>query len=123
MKERKTGDEPNADPQHVPGAKHTTEAYVTERGASGAPDDASGMYQLLVESVIDYAIFALSPNGMILSCNAGAQHFKGYRSEEIIGRHFSVFYPAARSPARTKVPGSGSRSAAISRARWAATSP
>lgn len=51
------------------------------------------MYRLLVESVQDYAIFALDPEGYILSWNAGAQRFKGYTPDEILGKHFSIFYP------------------------------
>jgi len=45
-----------------------------------------------VESVQDYAIFALDPTGHILSWNAGAKRLKGYTREEILGRHFSTFY-------------------------------
>src|SRR5439155_1372971 len=41
----------------------------------------------------DYAIFALDPGGYILSWNAGAERFKGYTADEIIGKHFSIFYP------------------------------
>jgi PAS domain S-box-containing protein len=52
-----------------------------------------GLFGLLVESVIDYAIFALSPTGHVLTWNEGAQRIKGWRAEEIIGRHFSAFYP------------------------------
>src|SRR5437773_5958389 len=51
------------------------------------------LYQLLVESVRDYAIFALDPQGHVLTWNAGAERFKGYKADEIIGKHFSVFYP------------------------------
>jgi PAS domain S-box-containing protein len=51
------------------------------------------LHRLLVESVQDYAIFALDPNGYILSWNAGAERFKGYKANEIIGKHFSIFYP------------------------------
>jgi len=47
----------------------------------------------LVRDVSDYAIFLLSPSGIVSSWNAGAQRIKGYRAEEIIGKHFSVFYP------------------------------
>jgi PAS domain S-box-containing protein len=50
------------------------------------------LYRLLVEQVSDYAIFALSPDGTILTWNPGAERFKGYKPEEIIGRHFSIFY-------------------------------
>ena len=58
------------------------------------------LYQLLVESVRDYAIFALDPKGVILSWNAGAERIKGYSAEEIIGRHFSIFYTAEDLAAR-----------------------
>jgi PAS domain S-box-containing protein len=49
-----------------------------------------------VDSVRDYAIFALDPGGHVLSWNAGAERLKGYAPEEIIGRHFSAFYPPER---------------------------
>jgi PAS domain S-box-containing protein len=51
-------------------------------------------FRLLVEGVRDYAIFMLSPSGIIESWNAGAELLKGYTAEEAIGRHFSVFYRA-----------------------------
>jgi PAS domain S-box-containing protein len=51
------------------------------------------LYRLLVESVRDYAIFALDPDGYILSWNAGAERIKGYTASEVIGKHFSIFYP------------------------------
>jgi PAS domain S-box-containing protein len=50
-------------------------------------------YRLLVESVQDYAIFLLDNEGSVASWNAGAKRFKGYKKDEIIGKHFSVFYP------------------------------
>jgi PAS domain S-box-containing protein len=50
------------------------------------------IYQLMVESVRDYAIFLLDPNGYIASWNRGAERIKGYTANEIIGRHFSTFY-------------------------------
>ncbi len=50
-------------------------------------------FRLLVEGVQDYAIFMLDPAGYIVSWNTGAQLIKGYAPAEIIGRHFSVFYP------------------------------
>jgi PAS domain S-box-containing protein len=51
------------------------------------------VFRLLVASVKDYAIFLLDPEGRITTWNAGAQRIKGYTPEEIIGRHFSAFYP------------------------------
>ena len=58
-----------------------------------ARDNASELYRLLVESVGDYAIFALDPHGYVLSWNPGAERFKGYTAQEAIGQHFSIFYP------------------------------
>ena len=49
-------------------------------------------FKLLVQSVTDYAIYMLTPNGRVSSWNAGAQRIKGYRAEEIIGEHVSRFY-------------------------------
>jgi PAS domain S-box-containing protein len=51
-------------------------------------------FRLLVESTVDYAIFLLDPDGYISSWNAGAARIKGYTADEIIGKHFSTFYPA-----------------------------
>jgi PAS domain S-box-containing protein len=50
-------------------------------------------FRLLVEQVNDYAIFMLDPNGIVRTWNAGAQRIKGYKPDEIIGQHFSIFYP------------------------------
>ena len=50
------------------------------------------VFRYLVDSVQDYAIFVLDPQGKIATWNSGAERMKGYRREEIIGRHFSVFY-------------------------------
>jgi PAS domain S-box-containing protein len=58
--------------------------------ASLLSDD--GRYRLLVEAVTDYAIYMLDPNGIVSSWNPGAQRFKGYTADEIIGQHFSRFY-------------------------------
>ncbi|HZR69062.1 MAG TPA: PAS domain S-box protein [Burkholderiales bacterium] len=56
-------------------------------------DHNGDRFRLLVESVRDYAIFMLDPEGRVATWNAGAQRIKGYSAEEIIGRHFSTFYP------------------------------
>lgn len=50
-------------------------------------------FRLLIEGVRDYAIFLLAPTGHIASWNSGAQVIKGYAAQEIIGQHFSIFYP------------------------------
>ncbi|WP_194726791.1 hybrid sensor histidine kinase/response regulator [Noviherbaspirillum malthae] len=53
---------------------------------------AERRFELLVSGISDYAIYMLDPQGTITSWNAGAERFKGYRAEEIIGHHFSRFY-------------------------------
>jgi PAS domain S-box-containing protein len=62
------------------------------------------LYHLLVDRVQDYAIFALDPQGTILSWNVGAERLKGYTADEVIGKSFSIFYPpediAAGKPVR-----------------------
>jgi PAS domain S-box-containing protein len=73
-------------------AERDAASFAGEGGATGAVSQAGGLYQLLVESVQDYAIFALNPDGVIMSWNAGAVRLKGYAASEIIGRHFSIFY-------------------------------
>jgi PAS domain S-box-containing protein len=50
-------------------------------------------FRLLVNGVEDYAIFMLDPTGHVVSWNTGAERIKGYSAEEILGRHFSCFYP------------------------------
>ncbi|MFJ7795639.1 PAS domain S-box protein [Pseudomonas sp. NPDC096950] len=52
-------------------------------------------FRLLVQSVTDYAIYMLSPDGHLTNWNLGAQRIKGYRPEEVIGKHFSMFYTPA----------------------------
>jgi len=53
---------------------------------------ADDPFELLVRSVVDYAIYMLNPDGRVTSWNAGAQRIKGYTAEEITGEHFSRFY-------------------------------
>jgi PAS domain S-box-containing protein len=59
--------------------------------ASTAEREAT--FRLFIESVRDYAIFMLDAEGRVASWNAGAERIKQYRQEEIVGKHFSVFYP------------------------------
>lgn len=56
------------------------------------PSSTGSRFELLVQSVTDYAIYMLDPQGRVTSWNAGARRFKGYEPEEIIGEHFSRFY-------------------------------
>lgn len=51
-----------------------------------------GRFRLLIDAVIDYAIYMIDPQGIVSSWNAGARRFKGYEESEIIGEHFSRFY-------------------------------
>jgi PAS domain S-box-containing protein len=78
---------------------------ITERRAAlDALHESERQFRLLVNGVVDYAIFMLDLNGIITSWNAGAQRIKGYTVEEIVGQHFSRFYTehdrAAGAPAR-----------------------
>ncbi len=51
------------------------------------------LFRLMVECVTDYAIFALDPDGVVTTWNLGAHRLKGWEASEILGRHFSAFYP------------------------------
>src|SRR5947207_8664619 len=71
------------------------------RGQQPPPDPLheERVYRLLMEGAGDYAIFALDPAGHVVTWNPGAERFKGYKAEEIIGKHFSVFYPESEKRA------------------------
>jgi PAS domain S-box-containing protein len=73
------------------GRQQQLERRVTERTHDLA--DSERRFRLMVESVVDYSIFMLDAAGRVVSWNAGAERTSGYRAEEIIGRHFSCFYP------------------------------
>jgi PAS domain S-box-containing protein len=100
----------DADGEVTAGPIAATRQSTTERdpaglgGAAGASGTRAGSaeaalrlseerFRVLVQSVRDYAIFALDLDGRVVSWNEGARRIKGYEAEEIIGRHFSVFYP------------------------------
>ena len=55
--------------------------------------DSEKGFRILVQSVKDYGIFMLDPEGYIMTWNEGAEQIKGYSADEIIGKHFSIFYP------------------------------
>ena len=67
-----------------------TTTPTSKLGTAVRPAEES--YRLLVETVKDYAIFMLAPDGQIVTWNEGAQRIKGYRADEIIGQHVSRFY-------------------------------
>ena len=82
-------------PEHSrePGAtQQGTGADLIGRQPQEALRQSEERFRLLVESVTEYAIFELDTEGRILTWNQGAQRIKGYRPEEIIGQHFSIFY-------------------------------
>jgi len=67
---------------------------VTERRrADQALRDSEERFRLLVQSVQEYAIFYVDPLGRVVSWNSGAERLKGYAAAEILGKHFSAFYP------------------------------
>ncbi len=74
---------------------------MTERSASGFPSELEKFrntlthesFTHLVAGVADYAIYLLDAEGQVVSWNSGAERIKGYKADEIIGKHFSTFYP------------------------------
>lgn len=66
---------------------------MTDKDSSGSVNPKVDIpFELLVAGISDYAIYMLSPQGIIVSWNSGAERFKGYKADEIIGQHFSRFY-------------------------------
>ena len=68
-------------------------AQSLDRTSSQSVSQGDERFRLLVEGVTDYAIFMLDPQGIVLTWNTGAARIKGYQPDEIIGQHFSKFYP------------------------------
>jgi len=71
-----------------------TEPVPINRVRVATDPGAADVFRLMVEGIRDYAIFVLDPEGCVITWNPGAQRIKGYSKEEIIGQHFSKFYPA-----------------------------
>ena len=68
------------------GSKDPSDAKATVLGSEES-------FRLLVDSVRDYAIVMIDPEGRVVSWNSGAERIKGYNPDEIIGKHFACFYP------------------------------
>jgi len=62
-------------------------------GVARTPSDAAERFALLAQAATEYAIFTLDTAGLVTSWNPGAERLKGYNADEIIGQHFSRFYP------------------------------
>ena len=77
----------------VVGFAKVTRDLTERKQAQEALHRSEQTFQLLVESIQDYAIFMLDPEGRVASWNASAERIKGYRAHEILGEHFSIFYP------------------------------
>lgn len=75
-------------------ARANRELDETVRERTAELTRSEQLFSLLVDGVRDYAIFTIDPHGVITTWNKGAERMKGYHSEEIIGVHYSILYPA-----------------------------
>ncbi|WP_411965120.1 PAS domain S-box protein [Haloferax sp. YSMS24] len=78
----------------------STDAFEVTSDGVGTTDTArEAQFNSLVEEVSEYAIFALDTDGRVVTWNRGAERIKGYDAAEIVGEHFSIFYPTAATRA------------------------
>ena len=84
--------DPIYDQHEFVGFAKITRDVTERRAAEDALRRSEERFRLLVQGVTDYAIYMLSPEGNVINWNAGAQRFKGYSENEIVGQHFSRFY-------------------------------
>jgi PAS domain S-box-containing protein len=84
--------DPIYDNGKIIGFAKITRDMTEQRAAQLRALESERRFRLLVQGVIDYAIYMLSPEGQITNWNAGAQRIKGYTEDEIVGAHFSCFY-------------------------------
>lgn len=71
----------------------TEEHHFVAQPATISTSQSTKNLQLLIGRIVDYGIFLLDPHGFVVTWNTGARKIKGYEAEEIIGQHFSRFYP------------------------------
>jgi PAS domain S-box-containing protein len=83
----------DAGAEAAPPASQARSATNDDTAPQAAAATSLDLGQLLLDSVLDYAIFVLDPTGRVLTWNAGAERLKGWSAEEIIGRSFTNFYP------------------------------
>lgn len=81
-----------ADDGRLVGFAKVTRDVGEKKIAEEALRRSEQQFRLLVQGVVDYAIYMLSPDGLITNWNAGAERIKGYASDEVLGTHFSRFY-------------------------------
>jgi PAS domain S-box-containing protein len=74
------------------GYAKVTRDMTEQREAQQALLDSERRFRLLVEGVVDYAMYMLDPGGIITNWNRGAERIKGYKAGEVVGRHFSIFH-------------------------------
>lgn len=97
-------DTPDAARDEIGGlARRLSQASALLRSREAALKEGEERYRRVIEGVRDYGIFALDIDGRVVSWNTGAERIKGWSADEILGQHFSTFYPAdtrAETPAR-----------------------
>src|SRR5882672_1378086 len=90
----------------VPRKNRTAEPRSLRRNAAATLLKGDAGYRLMIESIRDHAIFMLDSEGVVTNWNAGAERINGFSSDQILGKHFSIFYPQEdrRRNWRYKVP-------------------
>lgn len=88
-----TGEALANDDGQVVGMRGTSQDITDRKLAEEILRESEERFRLIVDGVKDYAIFMLDPGGLIASWNSGAKHITGYETHEILGKHFSIFYP------------------------------